>query len=226
MPSPSPVQTIAYRWYWALCLVFLPALAAAFSVARKSQHLLNIPILATSTRLVSSQPSPTAMHLFPLPWSSKKGGSKDKKDVWGDEAAGGSEDSSSNSENTREPASTVAKSSNSNTNKAGIGGVAGIMDSMENFKTAQQVGKMTNSLVQDLQKETFEGVAVEGKVKVLFDGQQRPVGVQIDDTYLADADASELSSALTSAMKEAYQKSSERMDEKMKLFYIDLGLKK
>lgn len=99
------------------------------------------------------------------------------------------------------------------------------MDSMENFKTAQQVGKMTNSLVQDLQKETYEGVAMEGKVKVVFDGQQRPIGVQIDEAYLAGADASELNTALTSAMKDAYQKSSEKMDEKMKSFYIDLGLK-
>ena len=165
------------------------------------------------------------MYLFPLPWSSKKGSSKDKKDVWGDEAPRDGEDSSSNTEDTRAPTSTATRSSSSNTNKAGLGGVAGIMDSMENFKTAQQVGKMTNALVQDLQKETFEGVAVEGKVKVLFDGQQRPVGVKIDDTYLAGAEASELSSALTAAMKEAYQKSSEKMDEKMKSFYIDLGLK-
>lgn len=96
---------------------------------------------------------------------------------------------------------------------------------MENFKTAQQVGKMTNALVQDLQKETFEGVAADGKVKVLFDGQQRPVGVQIDESYLSGVDGSVLSAALTTAMKDAYQKSSEKMDEKMKSFYVDLGLK-
>jgi len=30
---------------------------------------------------------------------------------------------------------------------------------------------------------------------------------------------------LTAAMKDAYHKSSEKMDEKMKSFYVDLGLK-
>jgi nucleoid-associated protein EbfC len=99
------------------------------------------------------------------------------------------------------------------------------MDSMENFKTAQQVGKMTNSLVYELASTTVEGSAVDGKVKVIFDGQQRPVNVQIDEAYLEQVDSSDLSAALTTAMKDAYRKSSERMDEKMKSFYVDLGLK-
>ncbi|CAB9524903.1 Nucleoid-associated protein [Seminavis robusta] len=114
---------------------------------------------------------------------------------------------------------------NKDDNKSGLGGVAGIMDSMENFKTAQQVGKMTNSLVQDLASTTIEGVAVEGKVKVYVDGQQRPLNVQIDEGYLAGVDSSDLSAALAVAMKDAYRKSSERMDDKMKSFYVDLGLK-
>ena len=99
------------------------------------------------------------------------------------------------------------------------------MDSMENFKTAQQVGKMTNSLVYELVSTTVEGIAVDGKVKVVFDGQQRPITVQIDDAYLKQADSSDLSVALTTAMKDAYRKTSDRMDEKMKSFYMDLGLK-
>jgi len=106
-----------------------------------------------------------------------------------------------------------------------LGGVAGIMDSMENFKTSQQVAKFTHGLVQDLAGVTVEGVAVDGKVKVLFDGQQRPLAVQIDEAYLkSGVDASDLSTALTAAMKDAYQKSSEKMDDKMKSFYVDLGL--
>lgn len=84
---------------------------------------------------------------------------------------------------------------------------------------------MTNSLVQELASTTVEGIAVEGKVSVLFDGQQQPVSVNIDSTYLKTVDASDLNLALTTAMKDAYKKSAERMDEKMKSFYVDLGLK-
>ena len=189
--------------------------AASFVETHKFNRLQHSPM--PTARTPSKQLSPTKMNMFQIPWFNKGGSkSKDKKDVWGD---GSVKDESS----TKKPTSSSTASSSSN--KAGLGGVAGIMDSMENFKTAQQVGKMTNSLVQDLQKETFEGVGAEGKVRVLFDGQQRPVGVKIDETYLAGIDASDLSVALTTAMKDAYQKSSEKMDEKMKSFYVDLGLK-
>jgi DNA-binding YbaB/EbfC family protein len=145
-----------------------------------------------------------------LSWFSKDSSSGDgkTKDVLGDDRNGSSKDSN-----------------NPGSSKAGLGGVAGIMDSMENFKTAQQVGKMTNALVQELVSMTIEGQAAEGKVKVYFDGQQRPVNVQIDEGYLESADVADLNTALTAAMKDAYQKSSERMDEKMKSFYVDLGLK-
>jgi len=155
-------------------------------------------------------------NLVNLPWFGRDGSKgKDEQDVWGD-------DSDKNNGKGGKPTKSAPTNSSS---KSGLGGVAGIMDSMENFKTAQQVGKMTNSLVQDLQKDMFEGVAVDGKVKVVFDGQQRPIEVQIDDAYLKGVEAADLSSALTAAMKDAYHKSSEKMDEKMKSFYVDLGLK-
>ena len=149
-----------------------------------------------------------------FPWSSDDKKNDNNDDVWGAEGDG-----------TASTTTTTGKMTTStSSNKAGLGGVAGIMDSMENFKTAQQVGKMTNALVQELAATTVEGVAVDGKVKVVFDGQQRPLGVQIDETYLANVEASDLSVALTTAMKDAYRKSAERMDEKMKSFYVDLGL--
>lgn len=218
-----PASIFAFTCH-ALCLVFLPILAVAFSEIQNPQLFPRSHRHTVRTNPSSSQPPLTTLNLFPLPWSNKKGIPQDKNDVWGDEVVQDGEQKGKSSGKNGTKANTVTRSS-SNTGKAGLGGVAGIMDSMENFKTAQQVGKMTNSLVQDLQKETYEGVAMEGKVKVVFDGQQRPIGVQIDEAYLAGADASELNSALTSAMKDAYQKSSEKMDEKMKSFYIDLGLK-
>lgn len=146
--------------------------------------------------------------------SSKEG--TEEENVWGEN------ESSSSASKDRAAAKKAAAAASAN---SGLGGVSGIMDSLENFKTAQQVGKMTNSLVQELASTTVEGTAVEGKVKVVFDGQQKPMGVEIDDAYLKEVDSFGLSAALTEAMKDAYEKSAEKMDEKMKSFYVDLGLK-
>ena len=107
---------------------------------------------------------------------------------------------------------------------AGMGGVASTMDSMENFKQAQRAGKMTRKLVQELASTTVEGSAADGKVKVVLDCQQRPVRVYIDQEYVDEVGVPDLCSAVTSAMSEAYGKSLERMDEKMKNFYTELGL--
>eukprot|EP00977_Amphora_coffeiformis_P004558 scaffold982_cov169-Amphora_coffeaeformis.AAC.11 len=105
-----------------------------------------------------------------------------------------------------------------------LGGVASIVDSMGDLKTAQRVGQLTDSLVKDLSMTVVEGTAMDGKVKVSFDGQQKPVSVSIDENLLAEVDAATLSNALTSAMQEAHSKSIERMDEKMKSLYTELGL--
>lgn len=107
---------------------------------------------------------------------------------------------------------------------AGMGGVASTMDSMENFKRTQRAGKMTRKLVQELASTTVEGSAADGKVKVVLDCQQRPVRVDIDQTYIDEVGVADLCSAITSAMSEAHAKSLRRMDEKMKNFYTELGL--
>ena len=57
--------------------------------------------------------------------------------------------------------------------KGNLGGIAGVMDSMERYKKAQRIGKMTASTVLDLQSTFVEGTGVSGKVKVVFDCQQR-----------------------------------------------------
>jgi len=71
---------------------------------------------------------------------------------------------------------------------------------------------------------TIEGQAEGGKVKVVFDGQQRPVSTFIDETFLEEADAADVSAAITAAMKDAHKKSTATMDEKMKSFFNELGL--
>lgn len=109
-----------------------------------------------------------------------------------------------------------------------LGGVAGIMDSMESFKTSQRVGERTNGVLQDLSNIIVEGTAADGKVQVRFDGNGRPKGVNIDDGYFQNLKkkkdgVEELNIALAKAMKDAHSKSAEKMDERLKSFYSDLG---
>ena len=105
-----------------------------------------------------------------------------------------------------------------------MGGVVSVMDSMDSFKKAQKAGKMTEAIVQELSAAVVEGVAADGKVKVYFDGQQRPKGVDIDESYLSEISGRDLCAALTAAMQDAHSSSREKMDEKMKAFYAELGL--
>lgn len=109
-----------------------------------------------------------------------------------------------------------------------LGGVAGIMDSMESFKISQRVGERSSGVLQDLSNILVEGTAADGKVQVRFNGNGRPMGVHIDDGYFQSLKkkkdgVEELNIALTKAMQDAHFKSSEKMDERLKSFYSDLG---
>lgn len=64
-------------------------------------------------------------------------------------------------------------------------GIVSIMNSMESFKKSQRAGKMTASLVQELSSTIVEGSSPDGKIKVLYDGQQRPLSVDIDESYVS-----------------------------------------
>lgn len=108
--------------------------------------------------------------------------------------------------------------------KGALGGVAGIMDSMDSFKKSQRIGKMTGALMQELSATTVEGVAENGKIKVFYDCQQRPVSTFIDEAFFDATDASDVAIAITTAMKDAHFKSTEKMEEKMKSFFNDIGL--
>lgn len=116
------------------------------------------------------------------------------------------------------------ESGESSEKRQGMGGVVGVMDSMDSFKKAQRVGKMTEAIVQELSTIVVEGVAADGRVRVFVDGQQRPKGVDIDESYIAETPARDVSSALTTAMQDAYDKSSDKMEDKMRAFYGELGL--
>jgi DNA-binding protein YbaB len=105
-----------------------------------------------------------------------------------------------------------------------LGGVAGTMMAMENFKASQKIGRTVEGLVQDLAGTTVEGSSENGKVKVVYDGRQQPLEASIDPTFFKDASASTVSAAFVEAMKDAHFKSRETMNEKMKGFYNELGL--
>lgn len=113
-----------------------------------------------------------------------------------------------------------------NTGGEGLGtsGIAQVMDSMETFKTSQQVGLLTSNLVQDLQGTIVEGSAADGKVRVFMDGQQRPKRVEIDEVYGSEVNIDDLSAALLIAMDDAFIQSKVKMEEKMKDLYAELGL--
>lgn len=118
----------------------------------------------------------------------------------------------------------MAEKKRSDRKGEGLGGVAQVMDSMEAFKKAQQAGTLTGNLVQELSAVSVEGNAADNKVRVFFDGQQRPKRVQIDESYLKSVDVDDFNAALAIAMQDAHQKSREKMQEKLKELYAELGL--
>ena len=108
---------------------------------------------------------------------------------------------------------------------------------MESFKRSQEVGKRTDSILSELSGSTVEGTSADGAVRVFADGNGRPTGVDIDESYLsmvaaAAASASsssspkkdDLEAALTSAMQDAHRKSTELMEEKAQALYAEIGL--
>jgi DNA-binding YbaB/EbfC family protein len=110
--------------------------------------------------------------------------------------------------------------------KAGgkLGGVVSMMKNMEDLQTTQRYGKITAALMNELESTTVEGASPDNKVKVVFNCQQKPTAISIDEAYFEGSDVADLKSAVLAAMEEAYEKSVEKMDDKMKSFYKDVGL--
>lgn len=95
---------------------------------------------------------------------------------------------------------------------------------MENFKASQELGKKTNSLIQELSSSQVEGVSAKGKIKVFVDGQQQPMSVDIDDDYFKHAELEDFAEQLLIAMNEAYSNSIQLQEDKMQSLYSALGL--
>jgi DNA-binding protein YbaB len=95
-----------------------------------------------------------------------------------------------------------------------------VMNSMQSFMTNQKLGGLTSNLLQELASATVEGRSDDGKVRIVMNGQQKPIGCQIAD----ESDISTLPTSVTQAMKDAHAKSIALMESKMKSLYDDLGL--
>lgn len=163
------------------------------------------------SRRLLSPPSPASLQLSAFLWF---GGNDENKET--------GDNSNSSSASTSEDSATLR-------------GVTNIIDSMASLKASQRVGERTGAVLQELSNILVEGTAADGKVKVTFNGQQVPVGVQIDETYLKSLivkqagpgnnkeAADQLCKALTEAMKEAQAKAATKVEDKLKSLYADLG---
>ena len=103
-------------------------------------------------------------------------------------------------------------------------GMGTTVNTMENFKQSQELGKKTSALLQELGSISVEGNAAKGKVKVYFDAQQRPTGVEIDEEYLRKVGVEDLNESLLQALLDAHGKSIQTMQDKMQSLYTDIGL--
>ena len=115
-----------------------------------------------------------------------------------------------------------SKSSSQNTKQNSKMGTTAT--TMENFKQSQELGKKTSSLIQELTSIQVEGVAAKGKIKVFVDGQQQPIGVEIDEEYFKETGVDDFSEMILVAMQDAHKKSLDVMQEKMQGLYGSLGL--
>jgi len=102
-----------------------------------------------------------------------------------------------------------------------LGSTAGMM---ENFMQSQELAKKTSALLQELSSSIVEGISEKGNVKIFFDGQQRPVSVEINEEYIQNVGTEDLNEAITSAMQDAHTKSMQLSRDKMQSLYIELGL--
>jgi len=95
---------------------------------------------------------------------------------------------------------------------------------MEQIKKAQAlVAEETANVQKELGATEFEGFDDDETVRVVFNGNQEPLQVDItDDAYAAGSD--ELEKRLTAAMREAHGKSVDGMKERMKVLAQKLGL--
>jgi nucleoid-associated protein EbfC len=94
---------------------------------------------------------------------------------------------------------------------------------MDSLKKANEIGKKSKAMQEDLEKIRLEGTSSNGKVKVTMSGQQVPVAVSIDPAMLNEG-ADAVQAAVLEAMTNAHTASVKNMAQKMAELYQGMGL--
>ncbi|MCL1473129.1 YbaB/EbfC family nucleoid-associated protein [Argonema antarcticum] len=108
--------------------------------------------------------------------------------------------------------------------KQGFGfGLGKMKELADAFKKAQQVQEGAKRLQEELEQMEIEGQSEDGLVKVVLNGNQEPISVEISPDALGQG-AEALSTIVAAAMKDAYQKSTATMRSRMEELTSGLDL--
>ena len=108
--------------------------------------------------------------------------------------------------------------------KQGFGfGLGKMKELADAFKKAQQVQEGAKRLQEELEQMEIEGQSQDGLVKVVLNGNQEPISVEISPDALGQG-AEALSTIVAAAMKDAYQKSTATMRSRMEELTSGLDL--
>jgi len=119
---------------------------------------------------------------------------------------------------------------------------------MEDHRRSQETAERTAAMMEELSSIQVVGKSKAGAsgsigigggdrrrggVKVTFNGEQRPIGVEVDPNYLFSSlmsesqgivSVDELNEAIIDALEDGYEQSGKLMEEKIKGLYGQLGL--
>ena len=109
----------------------------------------------------------------------------------------------------------------------------GMMDQLAMFKKAQELAQKKNNLDKELAKEKIMGTAAEGNIEITIQyvPPQLPISpspgyeatdVNINEEYLKDVTAEDLSASLVEAIRNGEQRATEIVGEKYKALEEDM----
>ena len=100
---------------------------------------------------------------------------------------------------------------------------------MEDNRRSQEAMERTSAMMDELASTLVVGESKRKGVKVTFNGQRRPVSVEVDPSFLISSSSgvvstAELNKAIMDAMGKAYEQSGALMEKRMSGLYEQLGL--
>ena len=109
----------------------------------------------------------------------------------------------------------------------------GMMDQLAMFKKAQELAQKKNNLDKELAKEKIMGTAADGNIEITIQyvPPQLPISpspgyeatdVNINEEYLKDVTAEDLSASLVEAIRNGEQRATEIVGEKYKVLEEDM----